>query len=460
MHRYPFNRRCFLQTTSLVAGAFFSQGCVGKLSKPTRRRSEMIPRPDLLPDNADPQLQVFQLTTESIPCAHVYMEAQIFTPDSKRFIYRRSAAAHDGYRHNPDYRLMLCDLENGGEMSALVHEPGAAGPSISPDGQFLYYFVGKPKRKGERISLKRVRLDGSERETLHVIDGPLPGTNYYLSNLYPLSTISSDGKRISISCFLGDGQTENAPFGLLVYDIEKADVRMILEGPSWYNIHPQYCRSLEPDASHDLLVQENHGVVYNAAGEHLPGKLVGGNGADIHVIRDDGMDFRTLPCGRDPELETCQGHQCWRGRETTAVIGTEGIKPEGKERRMELIEGCPVPDWGHLGIHTLDTWRNDLSRSFPDPRFCHFGTDIAGKRIMSDARTQGHWLLYTAEWGPGRWDALQNWRFLLDARASGDAHPHPFLSPDGRTGFFNSDESGILRPYMITGLWSEPTHPV
>jgi Tol biopolymer transport system component len=29
---------------------------------------------------------------------------------------------------------------------------------------------------------------------------------------------------------------------------------------------------------------------------------------------------------------------------------------------------------------------------------------------------------------------------------------HPFLSPDGTMGFFNSDESGLLQAYMITGL--------
>ncbi len=30
---------------------------------------------------------------------------------------------------------------------------------------------------------------------------------------------------------------------------------------------------------------------------------------------------------------------------------------------------------------------------------------------------------------------------------------HPFLSPDGQSGFFNSDESGILQAYMVRG-WS------
>ena len=32
-----------------------------------------------------------------------------------------------------------------------------------------------------------------------------------------------------------------------------------------------------------------------------------------------------------------------------------------------------------------------------------------------------------------------------------DTHIHPFLSPDGVSGFFNSDESGVLQAYMVRG---------
>lgn len=43
---------------------------------------------------------------------------------------------------------------------------------------------------------------------------------------------------------------------------------------------------------------------------------------------------------------------------------------------------------------------------------------------------------------------------FLNPRSSwkSEAHIHPFLSPDGRCGFFNSDETGILQAYMIRGL--------
>ena len=44
------------------------------------------------------------------------------------------------------------------------------------------------------------------------------------------------------------------------------------------------------------------------------------------------------------------------------------------------------------------------------------------------------------------------------ARSSGnkeahkEAHIHPFLSPDGKLAFFNSDESGVLQADMVRGV--------
>ncbi|MFW5869191.1 MAG: hypothetical protein ACOCX2_15300, partial [Armatimonadota bacterium] len=98
---------------------------------------------------------------------------------------------------------------------------------------------------------------------------------------------------------------------------------------------------------------------------------------------------------------------------------------------------------------------NDLTRDFADPHFYHFGTDIAGARIVSDASKEGGGgAIYLAALGAAGEDPLQNPRYLLSPRTSGQkgAHIHPFLSPDGTTAFFNSDESGQLQAYKIRGL--------
>jgi len=411
-------------------------------------------RPDLLDEKSPKGIEVVQLTNEDVPSSHVYMEAQIFSTDSKRFLLHRSAHAHGGDPNDAEHRYMVCDIEDDCRLAPITHETGATAPALSPDGKTVYYFVDETRPGGGKLTLKRVGIDGGGRETVLVVDAPLPGTTFRPSVIYPLSTISSDGKRLALPAFLGDGRTEGAPYGLMVFDLDAASVELILHGPTWCNLHPQYCRSTEPAATRDIMVQENHDNRSDANGKITA--LTGGLGADIHVICDDGTNFRNLPWGRDAD-ESCQGHQCWRGRSTKAITSTVNREPDEKR----LIESAPVAHAGHVGSATPGGTRNDLSRTFPaKPSFYHFGTDIDGKRLISDAAPYGYiegtrgWEIYLADLPDGEGEPAGNWRYLLNpgSSISKTTHPHPFLSPDGRAAFFNSDESGRLQAYMILGL--------
>ena len=409
----------------------------------------MIPRPDLLDPGSPRGLQVFQLTEGAVPWSHIYMEAQIFTPDSRRLVIQRSATAHGGDIRDPEHRYYLCEVQTG-ELIPLTDETGAVAPSVSPDGEFLYYFVDQTQvGVGGALSLRRRRIDGSQAETIVVIDSPLPGSGFRPSRAYPLSTISSDGQRIALAVFLGDGESAASPFGLLVFDIAQATVRLILHGPSWCNLHPQYSRSSDPQHARDILIQENHGNVCSAGGE--VSRLVRGLGADIHVIRDDGMNFRDLPFGRD-ETEKCQGHQCWRGRSAWAITSTYSARSPD----CRLIEGRAVEHADHDGLRTPGAAeaRNDLAREFPQPSFYHFATDIRGTRVISDTGPMNAQArIYLAGLGAAGQPLLRP-TYLLSPKSSWakHAHIHPFLSPDGNTAFFNSDESGVLQTYMLRNL--------
>jgi hypothetical protein len=403
----------------------------------------MKPRPELLDANSPPGIEVVQLTDEDVPSSHVYMEAQVFAPDSSRFILHRSAHPHGSDRHDPEHRYLVCEVEDG-SLRPITTETGATAPSVSPDGRVLYYFINETELGAGRLTLKRVGMDGTDRRTLTILDAPLPGANFRPSRIYPLSTISSDGRRLATACFLGDGRTDRAPFGLIVFHLDADDVRLVLQGDTWCNLHPQYSRSLDAEASRDILVQENHGCEYDPTGSTT--RLTGGTGADIHVIRDDGSNFRDLPWGRDGN-ERCQGHQCWRGRTDRAITSTGTKRPP----ECQLIEGRPAPHAGHVGIATPGGIRSDLSRSFENPQFCHFGVDISARRLITDCKPDSIWLaeLPDTDGGPAR-----RWTYLCRSGSSWakGAHVHPFLSPDGATGFFNSDESGTLQAYMIRGL--------
>lgn len=408
----------------------------------------MILRNDLRPDNAPDSLEVIQLTNCPHAASHLYMEAQIFTPDSKRFLLHECATAHRGNVNDPHHRYMVCDLEDNCALRPVIAELGATAPSLSPDGKYIYYFVDETKLNGGRFLLKRVNLDGSARQTICVYDIPLPEVDRYANRLYPLSTIRSDGRKIALACFLGNGTEEGKLWGLMVFDLDNSERNLILSGESWCNLHPQYCRSTDPEYMRDILVQENHGNEIEADGTFI--KLTNPPGADIHVIKDDGTDFRDMPWGRDGN-EACQGHQCWRGTSEWAITGTSTRNPPEKQ----LIESTAVPHTGHIGSASPGGIRNNISASYPGPCFSHFATDKSGKRLVTDtsATDQGGRLL-TAELGePGK-EPASAWKCIAHPRSSWqkDTHLHPFLSPDGTKAFFNSDESGLLQAYMVRGF--------
>ena len=84
-----------------------------------------------------------------------------------------------------------------------------------------------------------------------------------------------------------------------------------------------------------------------------------------------------------------------------------------------------------------------------------FATDTAGTRLVSDtgpANQEGR--VVVAELGASGESALKNLRCVAQPKCSWvkGAHIHPFLSPDGSKGFFNSDESGVLHAYMVQGF--------
>ncbi len=447
------SRRAFLGSSAAAAAGYLIASTRGAEPAPAvtavKTASEAKLRTDLLDEKSPPGLEVVQLTTDaSVPASHLYMEAQIFTLDSRHFVLHRSATAHGGSRSDPKHQYLRCDLDDNCSLHPLTDELGVTAASVSPDDKYVYYFVDQTEPGGGRLILKRVDLGGTGRETILVVDSPLPGTHFRPSRPYPLSTISSDGKRLAISAFLGDGQTVGAPYGLMVFDLEKATAELVIDGPSWCNMHPQYCRSQDAVGSHDILIQENHGNVATATGSIT--QLTGGEGADIHVIRDDGSDFRDMPWGRDGN-EFCQGHQCWRGRSRWAITSTSCQD----RREAQLIEGLAAPAAGHIGIKTPGGVRNELSRDFAEPHFYHFATDIQGQRLVSDAGPLNKDAsIYVAHLGEPGSAAASNFTYLLSPRSTCDkvSHIHPFLSPDGTMAFFNSDESGILQAYMIRGL--------
>lgn len=412
----------------------------------------VIERPDM-PDNRSPQgLRVVQLTNDqNVPCAHVYMEAQVFSPDSRFILFERHGNAHGPIRNDPEHRYMLCDIGDNCRITPITDELNAVGIAYNPDGRFIYYLIDNPGEPDVAVELKRVRPDGGGRETLCLI-GPGSPHDFMLRFLYPLSTISSDSRRLATGACVIDRKSAEETWGIVVFDLETGSAKVIWRGVDLGNCHIQYCRSDQDDLSHDLLIQHNHGYRWDTrTGKEITRELDPLH-VDIHVIRDDGTNLRSMPWGRDGK-EFCQGHQCWRGVSNWAITSTSTILDNHTE--AQLIEALPVLENGHKGARTPRAVRNNLSREFHDPQFHHFGTDRLGMKMISDywfKQAADH--LYLIDLGePGKEPARQ-FQYLLDTKTTFNkaTQSHPFLSPDGKRAFFNSDETGILKVYMIENL--------
>lgn len=348
---------------------------------------QAIERPDLLDERSPAGLRVLQLTSDDrVASGHVYMEAPVFTPDSRRFVYHRMWI-DEPTRETRFWRreFWLCDLEDNFALRQLTTDHDATAPAVSPDGRWLYYFLNQRRPASRRgIRLQRVDLDTGRDETLLVLDRPLDGHAGPPSLLYPLGTIRSDGQAVACGAFLGDGVS--APrWGVLVCDLTRQQARVVMDSDHLINPHMQYCRSTDPTLRHDLLIQENLGVTCRPDGE----RIEVASGCRLYVLRDDGTNLRVLPCG-DPPHEMVHGHQEWRGQGATVIVGVDHRYPERPHTRP-CIEAAPLPvqDRSAAAPSQLPgaaERRHDITRALPGVAFGHTAFDPTGTRFVGDWR--------------------------------------------------------------------------
>jgi len=186
---------------------------------------------------------------------------------------------------------------------------------------------------------------------------------------------------------------------------------------------------------------------------------------DVHVIRDDGTDWRDMPWGRDGE-ESCIGHQMWRGQGRSAVTVTLQNRDTSygwaDGTRQEVVAGLPAPadkDGEHLGRLNTGGRRVVLSEGFQNGRFCHFGLDASGLKFVLDTfpvfnGVRAGMAVYIGsaedEESPLTFHYILNTGMTFGPVATG--HAHPILSPSGDELFFNSALTGKTQVYMVTGF--------
>ena len=385
----------------------------------------------------------------------IYPDVPCFMRDGRSFVFLSSDGPQVGYLGR---KVRTRRLFNDKKPRDRV--------LITFDGRFVYY-TEISKRRGGSVTLYRKDMETFRSEKLFHAAGKLPGTNLPAAAFSP-NTVSSDNLRLAGGMRLGDGKTKDAPIGIIVLDLDEGKTRVVARDHDFINPHLQYCRAPDLEASHDLMIQMNHGVhtAGHRGGPPSVGRLVGPpscGGGDAHVIRDDGTNWRDLPWGRDGK-ESLIGHQIWRGNARAAVtVMLENLDTSygwADGTRQEVVAGWPVKASrrAHKGRLTPGGRRVVLSRGFPHARFCHLNTAATGLKFaldtfpVFDGERAGMQIYFGSardERSPLKFTYLLNSQNTFTGK---HLHAHPILSPDGTMLFFNSAISGMRQFYMVTGF--------
>jgi hypothetical protein len=69
--------------------------------------------------------------------SHIYMEAQVFSPNSRQLIVQCAGTAHTK-KHDPEnHRYMLVNFDQPDELIPLTDEINAKAPSFCPSGNYI-----------------------------------------------------------------------------------------------------------------------------------------------------------------------------------------------------------------------------------------------------------------------------------------------------------------------------------
>jgi hypothetical protein len=365
---------------------------------------------------------VTQLTSAAYIHTHIYPEAPVFTPDSRRFVYSRFRSVDQPREY------WICDLGAEGmganglrPLTTPDDEPSVHGPVVTPDGQWFVY-VGVPEETDRdavpTIEVRRRPLDppGAPSEVVCAIEG--------FRRPYPLGTISPDGRYYATSALRLAGPGGRPIAGILVADLHERRITCVHEGQDIFNAHVQ----IDPGTGRDLLIQHNRGGVLDQAGTIV--RLVGDEGATFYLIDIAGGNLRRLNIGR-PFSRPVQGHQVWLG-------------PSGRVLSTLVRRPGDDPDEGDLvSIRPGDERPVEVARGW---RFDHLAVTRDGRYFICDVPPNGEIVVGSVATGKVRVLCVSGTSFGRPQYT----HGHPFFSPDARQAFFNSDRTGLGQIYMAS----------
>lgn len=430
--------------------------------------SEVRAFPEMLSVITDPNLEVFQVTTDLEQAADA--RCGFFTPDSKRFIFRRSTPSQQ------DFYWTLCEIEEGfmlRNVTAPATNPCA--PFMSGDSKYLYYFEDFSGEDQPFISLKRISLDTFESEDVTTFDGPVDGIGRRpcaggkpSRGMTQSSSLRSDGRKVCTGFnFVGDdGEDHFAP---VFIDLESLEIHGFDWEPYSWRVGGVYFRGDDPEHLADLLMckcwQRQH---WDENGNYTQQWYSDIHQASMHVVTEEGEIVATVPVGGEGEGVD---HPMWRGGKYEVVIHSGDFNSAAHWRgvvRAAIPVPC-APEHYQMGRFIPGGRSVDLTRRFSRPDVCHQSWHVDGIHAVFDTEgwhgrstpcLQGPaaFLYLGTVVGNGGEDPYLITKYLLHPRSSWNSawtENCPMLSPDLKTVFFTSDwtcRHGVPQVFAARGF--------
>ncbi len=414
--------------------------------------SEVKPFPEMLSVISDPDLEVYQVTTDLEQTG--YSRGGFFTPDGKRFIFKRSASSHQ------NLYWCLCELEDAFKLRNVTRpEDNPKAPFVSRDGEFLYYFQDFSHADSPRITLKRVSLATFETEDITVFDSPVEGIGRRpcaggkpVRGMTQSSSLRADGKMVCTGFnFIGDDGTDH--FTPVFINLETLAIHGFDWEPYCWRVGGSYFRGDDPEhLGHIFMVKHWCSQHWDEKGKYTQKWYSDIQQASMHIVTEQGEIIGTVPIGGKGEGVD---HPCWRGGKYEIVVHSGDFTSAPHWRgciRTAAPVSCAAEDY-QKGRFIPGGKSVDLTRNFTRPDVCHQSWHVDGLHGAFD--TEG-WagrgtpclqgpsaFLYLGKVieGPGE-DPYITTKYLLHPRSSWNSASTENcqeLSPDLRHVFFNSD---------------------
>jgi len=339
-------------------------------------------------------IPVYRLTSYPAINSNIYPEAPISTPDGRRFIFIRTELG----THLSHY--WIADIATR-RIRQITDERNMQGaPIFSPDGKSIYYAAGG--------KIKRMCPETFERETIFTLPAKSKAMWFGDSMAYR-----------GLRFVFGQEDRTRRRSDVVVVDVEKRKIAVVFKHPDAPCGHTQFSHN----ADCKIMFQVNDGIEFDALGNWT--KLVGENGASLHIVDLDGKNHVKLRAGCSP-LERVQGHQTWVGR-TNTVITT-------LHRRASV-----TAPWVQDRIITINAHDDHYRIVSEGPGFTHIHTDPEGRYWVADCNRTANIYVGSIKTGRQRLFCRSGATFGCPQYT----HPHPFFMGDGQTIGWNSDVTGI-----------------